>query len=58
MVGGAHGLAGHLVLQHVVIVRRPDNVSVTTLFPQGVEVIVLVTVASNKAVIQKIVPVR
>ena len=58
MVGGAHGLAGHRVLQHVVIVRRPDNVPVTTLFPQQVEVIVLVTVASSKLVILQVVPVR
>ena len=58
MVGGAHGLAGRHVLQHVVIVRRPDNVPVTTLLPPEVEVIALVTVASNKLVILQIVPVR
>ena len=58
MVGGAHGLAGHHVLQHVVIVRRPDNVPVTTLLPQEVEVIVLVTVVRNKLVILQVVPVR
>ena len=40
MVGGAHGQGGHHVMQHVVVVRGPDNVIVTILLPQGVEVIV------------------
>ena len=58
MVGGAHGLAGHHVLQHVVIVRRPDNVPVITLLPQEVEIIALVAVTSNKVVTLLVVLVR
>ena len=58
MVGGAHGLAGHHVLQHVVIVRKPDNVFAIILLPQEVEIIVLVTVASNKLVTLQVVLVR
>ena len=50
MVGGAHGVVGHHVLQHMVIVRRPGNVFVTTPLPQVVEVIVSVAAASKKIV--------
>ena len=50
MVGGAHGQAGHHVMPHVVVVRGPDNVIVTILSPQGVEVIVLVVAVSNRFV--------
>ena len=57
MVNGAHGLTGHHVLQHVVIVGRPENVSVTTLLPQQVEVIALVTVASHYPVTLQVAPV-
>ena len=58
MVGGAHGLAGHHVLQHVVIVRRPDNVPVITLLPQEVEIIALVAVTNDKVVTLLVVLVR
>ena len=49
MVGGAHGLLGHHVQPHVMVVAsRPGNGFVTTPFHQRVELIVLVTVANNK----------
>ena len=50
MVGGAHGQAGHHVMQHVVVVRGLDNVIVTILLPQEAEYIVLVE-AVNKRVV-------
>ena len=58
MVGGAHGQTGHHVMQHVVVVRGPDNVIVTILPPQGVEVIVLVTAANNRFAALETVQVR
>ena len=52
MVGGAHGLLGHHIRPHVVIVAsRQGNGFVTTPFHQRMEPIVLVTVANNKLVV-------
>ena len=51
MVGGACGLLGHRALLHVVVVNRPDNVCVTTLHPQGMEVTALVVVRNSKPVV-------
>ena len=42
MVGGAHGQAGHHVLKHVVLVRKPNNVIATIPPPHGMELIALV----------------
>ena len=58
MVGGAHGLVGRHVLQHVVVVDRPDNVCVTTPHPQAVEVIALAMVLNSKSVVLQSVQVR
>ena len=58
MVGGAHGQTGHHVMPHVVVVRGPDNVIVTILLPQGVEVIVLVPTVSKRFVTLETVQVR
>ena len=58
MVGGAHGQGGHHVMQHVVVVRGQDNVLVTILPPQEVEVIVLVATSSKRIVTLQNVQVR
>ena len=50
MVGGVHGLLGHHVLQHVVMVREPDNVPVIILHHQWEEVIALVTTPRERFV--------
>ena len=50
MVDGAHGQAGHHVLQHVEMVTESDNVFVITLSPQRAELIVLVTTLREKFV--------
>ena len=50
MVGGACGLVGRHVLLHVVV-DRPDNVCVTTLHLQGVEVTALAMVPNSKPVV-------
>ena len=50
MVGGAHGQGGHHVMQHVVVVRGPDDVIVTVLLPQEAEMIVLVAIDSKRIV--------
>ena len=38
MVGGALGVLGHHALQHVGVVKEPENVFATTLHHQRVEV--------------------
>ena len=58
MVDGVHGQGGHHVMQHVVVVRGPDDVIVTILLPQGVEMIVLVATGSERIVTLQIVQVR
>ena len=58
MVGGAHGQAGHHVMQHVVVVRGPDNVIVTILLPQEAEYIVLVVAVNKRVVTLQVVQVR
>ena len=58
MVGGVHGQGGHHVMQHVVVVRGLDDVIVTILLPQGVEVIVLVATGSERIVTLQTVQVR
>ena len=58
MVDGVHGQGGHRVMQHVVVVRGPDDVIVTILLPQGVEMIVLVATGSERIVTLQIVQVR
>lgn len=50
MVGGACGPLGHCVLLHAVV-NRLDNVCVTTLHPQGVEVTALAMVPNSKSVV-------
>ena len=42
MVSGAHGIAGHYVLQPVVMVKWPEYVIAIILSLEGVESIVLV----------------
>ena len=58
MVGGAHGQGGHHVMQHVVVVRGPDDVIVTILLPQEAEMIVLVATDSRRIVTLQNVQVR
>ena len=58
MVGGAHGQAGHHVMQHVVVVIGPDNVIVTILLPQEAEYIVLVEAVNKRVVTLQVVQVR
>ena len=58
MVGGAHGQTGHHVMQHVVVVRGPDNVIVTILLPQEAEYIVLVEAVNKRVVTLQVVQVR
>ena len=58
MVGGAHGQAGHHVMQHVVVVRGPDNVIVTILLLQEAEYIVLVEAVNKRVVTLQVVQVR
>ena len=58
MVGGAHGQGGHHVMQHVVVVRGPDDVIVTVLLPQEAEMIVLVATDSKRIVTLQNVQVR
>ena len=58
MVGGAYGQGGHHVMQHVVVVIGPDNVLVTILPPQEVEVIVLEATSSKRIVTLQNVQVR
>ena len=54
MVGGAHGQAGHRALQHVVVVRGPDNVPATILM----ELTVLAGTCGRRPVTLKIVQVK
>ena len=58
MEGGAHGQAGHHVMQHVVVVRGPDNVIVTILLLQEAEYIVLVEAVNKRVVTLQVVQVR
>ena len=50
MVGGVHGLLGHHVLEHVVMVTEPDNDPVIILHHQREEVISLVTTPRERFV--------
>jgi len=58
MVGGAHGQVGQHALQHVVVVREPDDVFATTLHPQVVGVIVWVAIVNHKLATLQPVQVR
>ena len=58
MESGAHGQGGHHVMQHVVVVRGPDDVIVTVLLPQEAEMIVLVATDSKRIVTLQNVQVR
>jgi len=58
MVGGALGVLGHHALQHVGVVKEPENVFATTLHHQRVEVIVLVAIVNNRLAALLIVQVR
>ena len=57
MVGGAHGQVGQHALQHVEVVRGPDNVSATILPLRVVEVIVLEETCGRGLVTQQSVQV-
>ena len=58
MVGGAHGQAGQHARQRVGVVRELDNVLATILYPQGVEVIVLVAIPVNRHAVLPVAQVR